>query len=232
MWVGRASLWCPAMRWFLALLFALGVLVVAGDLAVTSYIEREAAARVQQRIGAPTRVSLDGWPVTPRLLAGTGVPQAVVHAEGVPLQGGGVQLAQVDVILTDVRLPQALQGDPDVLSAASGRFTATIDQATVQALAGQATDLGQVQILADRLQVAVSGLTADLLVGARDGALVLTVANAPVPALDGREFLLPLGGLPAGASLEQAGVVGGVIQLAGPVDVTQLAAAAPAGVAP
>jgi len=214
------------MRWIVALFVALAVLVVAGDLALTSYIEREAAARVSSRIGVPATVSLDGWPVTARLLAGSGVPTAVVSAADVPLAGGGpLQLSRVDVTLTDVRLPEALRGNPGVLTAGSGRFTATIDQQAVQALATQASELGQVQVLTDRLQLAVGGFTADLLVGARDGALVLTLANAPLPGLDGREFVVPLAGLPAGATLEQATVAGGVIQLAGPVDVAQLVAA-------
>ncbi len=213
------------MRWILALFVALAVLVVAGDLALTSYIEREAGARVSRQIGAPATVALDGWPVTARLLADTGVPTAIVSATDVPLQGGGpLQLSRVDVTLSDVRLPEALQGNPEVLTAESGRFTAAVDQEAVQALATQASELGQVQILDDRLQLAVGGFTADLLVGARDGALVLTLANAPLPGLDGREFVVPLAGLPAGATLEQATVASGAIQLAGPVDVTQLVA--------
>jgi hypothetical protein len=98
------------MRWILALFVALAVLVVAGDLALTSYIEREAATRVSGQIGVPATVTLDGWPVTARLLAGIAVPTAVVSATDVPLQGGGpLQLSRVDVTLTDVRLPEALQ---------------------------------------------------------------------------------------------------------------------------
>jgi len=96
----------------------------------------------------------------------------------------------------------------------------------VQALASTASQLGQVQVLDDRLALAVGEFNADLLVAARDGALVLTLANAPLPALDGREFVVPLAGLPAGARLEQATVAGGTIQLGGPVDVAQLTAAA------
>lgn len=213
------------MRWILALLVALAVLVVAGDLAVTSYAEREVAARATQQFGVSASVQLEGWPVTARVLAGTGVPTALVSADDVPLQGGGpLVLSRLDVTLTDVRLPEVLRGNLDVLTAGSGRFTASVDQEAVQALATQASELGQVQILADRLQLALGAFSADLLVGARDGALVLTLANAPVPNLDGREFVVPLAGLPAGATLEQATVADGAIRLGGPVDVTQLVA--------
>lgn len=212
------------MRAFLLLLVALAILLVAGDVAATTYIERAAAREVTLRINAPATVDLEGWPVVPRLATSAGVPRARVSATAVPLQGVQLSLARVDVTLTNVRLPLLLEGDLTVLAADSASYVATIDQTGLQSLTAQAqaNQVGQVQILPDRIQLLVAGITADLLVGARDGAVVLTLANAPLPELNGREFVLPVSGLPAGARIESAVIRGGVLQLAGPIEVHQL----------
>lgn len=216
------------MRGLAALLFAVvlvGGLAFVADQVVTGMAEQRVAGEFEQSVGGDATAQLDGWPVSLGLLRGE-VPEATINATAVPLRDVAVVLPRLDVQLTDVTLPYA-GGGAEALSASTGRFTATVDQAALTGIVAAAgvPDGAQVQIAGDVLQVLVQGITVDLDVSARDGALVVVPTNGLFSALSGGEQVFPLTGLPAGTSLDSVQVSGGTVILAGPLDLATLVAA-------
>lgn len=216
------------MRGLAALLFAVvlvGGLAFVADQVVTGMAEQRVAGEFEQSVGGDATAQLDGWPVSLGLLRGE-VPEATINATAVPLRDVAVVLPRLDVQLTDVTLPYA-GGGAEALSASTGRFTATVDQTALAGIVAAAgvPDGAQVQIAGDVLQVLVQGITVDLEVSARDGALVVVPTNGLFSALSGGEQVFPLTGLPAGTSLDSVQVSGGTVILAGPLDLATLVAA-------
>ena len=217
------------MRGLAALLFALvvvGGLAFVADQVVTGMAEERVAGEFEQSVGGDATAQLDGWPVSLGLLRGE-VPEATINATAVPLRDVGAILPRLDVQLTDVTLPYARGGGGGALSATTGRFTATVDQAALTGIVAAAgvPDGAQVQIAGDALQVLVQGVTVDLDVSARDGALVVVPTNGLFSALSGGERVFPLAGLPPGTSLDSVQVSGGTVILTGPLDLATLVAA-------
>jgi len=216
------------VRGLTVLLFAvvlLGGLAFAADQVVTGMAEQRVAGEFEQSVGGDATAQLDGWPVSLGLLRGE-VPEATISATAVPLRDVAVVLPRLDVQLIDVTLPYA-GGGAEALSASTGRFTATVDQAALTGIVAAAgvPDGAQVQIAGDVLQVLVQGITVDLDISARDGALVVAPTNGLFSALSGGERAFPLTGLPPGTSLDTVQVSGGTVILAGPLDLATLVAA-------
>lgn len=217
------------MRGLLAALALLGLLFVGADYAVTRAAEARVAAEVEESMGGQAEVSLSGWPVSLGLLRGT-VQGATIHATEVPIQEIGGTLPVLDVVLTQVQLPYGAGGDGRTIRAETGRFIARLDQDALAQLAidAGAPDIGTVQIAGESLQVVVRGVAIDLAVTARDGALVVRPVNDLLARLIGGEQVLPLEGLPPGATLDDARVEDGALVLTGPVDLQTLIAGSPA----
>lgn len=214
------------MRGLIAALLVVAGLAVGADVLVTRAAERRVAVEVEQSMGGDAQVDLRGWPVSLGLLRGE-VDQALITATQVPLREAPGVLPSVDVVLSGVSLDYGRGAG--TVDADSGRFTARVDQAALTSLATAAGvgDVAQVQLAGDRLQAVVNGVAIDLLVTARDGALVVRPENDILDALSGGERIVPVAGLPPGTALESAEVRDGLLLLGGPVDLATLAAGRP-----
>lgn len=209
------------MRGLLIALLLIAALAVGADVLVTRAAEARVAEEVERSMGGEAEVDLRGWPVSLGLLQGQ-VDEAAINATSVPMRDTGAMLPSLDVLLTGVRLPYVGAGGGEV-SADTGRFSARIDQATLTDLIARAGagDVAQVQIAGDSLQVVIGGVAIELDVVARDGALVVRPVNGLLSAVSG-EQVVPLQGLPAGTTLEQARIEDGALVLEGPVDLQTL----------
>lgn len=200
------------MRAGTAFLVTLAVLLaggVAADALVTRTAEEQAAARVEALLGAPADVTLGGWPVALRLLAGR-VPEVRIAAEGVP--AGPVALRRMGIELVDVVVDLDDLADPglDRLRASRGTFTAEIDEAAVADLIGMP---GAVRLGEGVGQVRHAGGVVDVAVSLEDGAVVLRpIGSAP----EGVEpIAMELPPLPGGPAVEQVRFVGGALRVSG-----------------
>jgi hypothetical protein len=209
------------MRVLLVGLVLVAALAYGADILVTNAAESRVADEVEQSVGGQAVVDLRGWPVSLGLLRGR-VDEAAINATSVPVRGASGVLPSLDVLLSGVRLPFGLSGD-GALGADNGRYTARIDQAALAALVAQSgvPEIAQVQLAGDHLQVLVNGVAVDLTVAARDGALVVQPVNDFLAGLSG-ERVVPVQGLPAGTSLDEARIENGTLILGGPVDLTTL----------
>lgn len=208
-------------RLLFGLLVLFGLLAVA-DLFLTGALERRAATRVTQELGAPSSVDLRGWPVTARLLFSS-VPTAVVSAAEVPIPGQSVRLTRLDLTVDDVRINRDELFNPDVMpfDATTGRFSAGLSGPALLELSGRPTGLAGIEVVEQGVRlVAVGGFSAVVQPSARDGDLVL---RADVPVLGALEVVVPVPVLPGGTRIESVRVEGGLVLLEGFVpDVSQV----------
>lgn len=169
------------MRAGTAFLVTLGVLLglaVAADALVTSDAEERASAHVGALLGAEADVTLEGWPVALRLLAGR-VPEVRVVATDVAV-GDELHAQRVDMRLLDVRLRLAdLSGsEPPALRARrGGTLVAEFDKEAVARLAELDGDITFGQGIA-RLETDAGAV--DLAAAVEEGRVVLrAIGSAP-----------------------------------------------------
>jgi DUF2993 family protein len=205
------------MRSLIASLLLLAGLAIGADVLVTRAAERRVALEVEQSIGGHAQVDLRGWPVSLGLLRGD-VDEAAITTTQVPLRRAPGVLPAVHVRLSGVRLR------PDSASARSGHFTAHVDQAALTSLTAALGDeaFGDVRLAGDRLLVVVEGVAVNLLVSTRDGAIAVRPENEILNVAAGGERIIPVEGLPPGASLETVEVRDGVLLVSGPLDLATL----------
>jgi hypothetical protein len=196
--------------------FLAGVLIAAalflGDAVGTVALERRVAREATGKLGGPTTVDLRGWPVTVRLLAGN-VAEVGVRAADVPLDASGATLASLDATLTDVAVdPGAvLAGRQPTPRARAGSFTAVLDEANVERLAGAPVDLTLRQGTA---VFRARGLPIEASAAVEDGKVVLRPST---PGLSRFALRVALPGLPEGLVVERAQVEPGRVVLFGSV---------------
>jgi hypothetical protein len=190
------------------LLAALGA-----DAAVTALAEQQAAREATAALAAPTSVDLRGWPVSLRLVLG-GLPEVDVRSSAVPLGDTGAALTSLDATLTDVSadLGELLAaGRRAPVRARGGRFTAVLDEAGVERLAGLPITItlgdGTVELIAPRLRVEATAAVGD-------GGLIL---RPLARGLERFAVRIPLEGLPPGLVVEQVRVEPGRVIVEGPV---------------
>lgn len=208
------------MRAGTAFLLTLGLLLtvgVAADALVTRHAEGEATALVSRQIDAPADVTLTGWPVGLRLVAGS-VPEVRVVAAGVPV--GEVTLTRLDARLVDVRLRLAdLDGGSlDLRAARGGSVVVELDEATVGQLAGVP---GDVRLGEGVGQVRAGEALVDVAVSVEGGAIVLRpIGSAPEAVTP---LVVDLPPLPGNPTVDEVRITRGVLRIAGRL--TQLRAA-------
>jgi len=203
-------------------LLLLGAVGVVADGFLTRALERRAATRVTQELGAPSSVDLRGWPVTGRLLFGS-VPTAEVSASAVPIPGRSARLTRLDLTLADVRIDRTELFNPDVMpfDATTGRFAAGLDGPALLALSGPPPGLQAIEVVEQGVRLVVAGgLSATVTPSARDGDLVL---RADAPVLGDLEVVVPVPVLPGGTRIDSVRVDDGLVLLEGFVpDVSQV----------
>lgn len=208
-------------RLLFGLLVAAVILAVA-DGFLTRALERRAAARVTEELGAPSSVDLRGWPVMPRLLFSS-VPTAVVSATAVPILGQSARLTRLDLTLDDVRINRDELFNPNVMpfDATTGRFSAGLDGPALLQLSGPPPGLVAIEVVEQGVRLVVAGGLSDIVLpSARDGDLVL---RADAPVLGELEVVVAVPLLPGGTRIESVRVDGGLVVLEGFVpDVSQV----------
>lgn len=201
---------------FLVVCAVLLGIAAAVDLGLTAGAERQAAERLSAELGAPATVDLRGWPVTLRLLTGE-VPEVVAEASSVPVPERAASLSRLTVTLTGVRLRLGDLRAPEALPvrARTGRFTATVTADDLLELAGRPPIVQALELRPGVVRlVLLGGVTVEGTATARDGVLVLTPAQ---PVLGIAELPVPLGELPAGATVDRVEVGDGELLLEGSV---------------
>ena len=200
------------MRRFLVALIVVALVTLTGvgiDRYLTQEAERQASELLTERLGAPTVVQLEGWPVSLRLLGGA-VPGVEVQTVG--LEFSDVTLRRLDVVFRDVELNWREVSDPANFEMTAGRgvYTAELDEQTL----GNAADLpGGIRLGDGVLQVHAGGQVAEAIAAVEtDGLLFRPIGAVP----QGFEAVrVPLAELPQGMTVEQVHIVPGVLQLSG-----------------
>jgi hypothetical protein len=190
----------------LALLLGAGV---AADALVTRQAEREAGALAENVLGAPADVTLTGWPVGLRLVAGR-VQEVRVVATQVPLET--VTLSRLDVRLADVRLRLAdlERGAVELRGARGGSVTVELDEAAVGTLAGLP---GGVRLGEGIGQVETPGGAVDVAVSVETGAIVLRpIGSAPEAVTP---VVVEVPSLPGNPTLDEVRITRGVLRITG-----------------
>jgi hypothetical protein len=191
----------------LVLLLGVGVGV---DAWVTQQAEETASAQAATLLEADAAdVRLGGWPASLRLLAGT-VPEVEVRARGVGVPDHDLRLAELDVVLRDVRLRFAdLDAGFTRLRGSGGTFTAELDEAAVGRLAGTAVRLG------DGLGEVGEDNPIEVAASVEEGVVVLRPVGAAPEGATPVALALPR--LPGSALVESARIVPGGLRLQGRV---------------
>jgi hypothetical protein len=239
----RTAGYGQSVRRFVVLVVIVAV-AAAADLAATGFIERRVAEQVSASLGAPATVTLSGWPVAARLLAGR-LPRADVAAEGVVratltdmavdrrglvdpdrtlLLSAGGGSAEVDLGDVQLRLPEVRgslagltdPGQPVVLDTPGGRFEAELSDDDATALLG--IPQLEVQFEDGYGRLSAGPVAVEATAAVEDGAIVLRPRQPLLEALlrdAGRVVLRPP--LPPTAELDGIELRPGVVRLFGSV---------------
>jgi hypothetical protein len=155
----------------LVVLLVLAGLVLAVDQWIESTAEARAQEQISERLGTPTEVELRGWPVGLRLLAGS-VPEVLVRATDVPVEGRGPRIDELRVRLTDVAIDVRSPGD-ELPQGETATFTAVIAEASLRELVDLPSSVLDITLEQGSARIAVLGQAIPADVVAEDGNVVL-----------------------------------------------------------
>jgi hypothetical protein len=199
----------------LVVVVLLGALVVGVDAFVASEAESRAEARVEEALGVPADVTLHGWPVGLRILAGK-VERADVVARGVPVEGMPGDIDRLDVRLTgvqvswsDIRSPES-----DLPPADSGRFEARLGSDATFGLAQVPRSVASMRIADGAIRLRVLGMEAAADVDVQGGEVVI-VPRTVLGGLLATSIPLDVSDQPGGPEVEEAEIDGDVLVLRG-----------------
>jgi hypothetical protein len=198
----------------------LGVVLYVGDSFATSYAEERVEARLAKVYDTKADVELVGWPVSARILLTGTIPEARITTGDVRLDRGA-SIDSLDVVLTDlsVRVDDLRNGTGNRLPpAASGSFTATLDEQSVRSLLGAAGALVRVNLADGVVQLSAGGLRVDATVEARDGDVVVAIAGPLARLLGGAQFPIDLSDQPGSPAVEDVAVNDGVMVVSGSLE--------------
>ncbi len=173
------------MRKLLAALFVLAIIVgiaSVADVYVRHRVERDAAARIEQRVpGAHASVHISSFPFVGRLATSGTVPDLTAHVTGAGV--AGLSFAAIDLDVKDLRVQRSslLQGKVVVTGLRIAVVHATITQASLDHALGLGVTLGAGTVGLDGVEVparlSVEGNTIRIVVAG------LRTLRVPVPVL-------------------------------------------------
>lgn len=189
------------------------VLLLGAGIGADAWVTQRAEAAASEHVAAlldaeQAQVRLHGWPASLRLVSGR-IPELEVQARDARLAERDVEIAVLEMRLTDVRLDFAALDEGFVrLHGADGTFTADLAEDAVAGLAGVDVRLG------DGLgQVVLDEQVVEVVASVEQGVVVLRpVGAAPEEA---SPMALPLPRLPGGAVVEAAQIVSGALRVSG-----------------